>query len=126
MKKIQHTLPIDQHPVPDLPPECQAPPTREVSVLTGFAQSSGSLSVGLENLPLGGQTTVAGTISFLRRTDSGELMHIVEFSSDLGVWAAGGTLIRSEAVSSGIVRETWQSPESIAARSRCFGRVRIP
>ena len=35
---------------PELPPECQAPPTREVSVLTGFAQSSGSLSVGLDSV----------------------------------------------------------------------------
>ena len=36
--------------VPELPPECQAPPTREVSALTGFAQSSGSLSVGLDSV----------------------------------------------------------------------------
>jgi hypothetical protein len=36
--------------IPELPPECQAPPTREVSALTGFAQSSGSLSVGLDSV----------------------------------------------------------------------------
>ena len=90
------------------------------------AQSVPLLSVGVENLPLGGQTTAVGTVRFLRRTDSGELVHIVEFSSDLSTWAAGGTLIRSEAVSSGIVRETWQAPESIATRPRGFGRVRIP
>ncbi len=35
---------------PELPVECQAPPTREVSVLTGFAQSSGSFSVGLDSV----------------------------------------------------------------------------
>ena len=36
--------------IPELPAECQASPTREVSVLTGFAQSSGSLSVGLDSV----------------------------------------------------------------------------
>ena len=36
--------------VPDVPAECQAPPTREVSALSAFAQSSGSLSVGLDSV----------------------------------------------------------------------------
>ena len=36
--------------VPEVPPECQAPATREVSSLTAFAQSSGSLSVGLDSV----------------------------------------------------------------------------
>ena len=36
--------------IPELPLECQAPPTREVSSLTRFAQSSGSLSVGLDSV----------------------------------------------------------------------------
>ena len=35
---------------PEIPPECQAPPAREVSGLTTFAQSSGSLSVGLDSV----------------------------------------------------------------------------
>ncbi len=35
---------------PELPVECQAAPTRDVSVLTSFAQSSGSLSVGLDSV----------------------------------------------------------------------------
>ncbi len=35
---------------PELPPECEAPPTRDVSSLTAFAQSSGSLSVGLDSV----------------------------------------------------------------------------
>jgi hypothetical protein len=36
--------------VPELPPECQAPPLREVTALTGFAQRSGALSVGLDSV----------------------------------------------------------------------------
>jgi hypothetical protein len=36
--------------VPEVPPECRAPPARELAALTAFAQSSGSLSVGLDSV----------------------------------------------------------------------------
>ncbi|MFZ5441597.1 MAG: hypothetical protein ACOZQL_16440, partial [Myxococcota bacterium] len=35
---------------PEIPPECQAPPARDVSSLASFAQTCGSLSVGLDSI----------------------------------------------------------------------------
>ena len=67
------------------------------------------------------------TLTFTREVAADELHYVVEFSSDLVTWTAGGILVNQapSGNNDGLVTETWRAVSPVPAGDQLFARLRV-
>ena len=92
------------------------------------ASSSDLLPVAtLETIMVNDHADSYLTISFQHQVATDEVGRIVEFSSDLVTWTAGGILVSQtpSGNNDGLVTERWRSPLPQSAGEQQFARLRV-
>ena len=98
--------------------------------LMEFALGSDHQVASSQDLPAGGIGAFAGdsylTIQFRRKIGADDLTYIVEFSSDLTNWSAGGVLVSTVPhEGGGILLETWRAPVPLSSSDLQYARLRV-
>jgi hypothetical protein len=90
--------------------------------------ASNSLPAGvsgkLETLPVNSQTNAYFVFTCTRSSESGDVNHFVEFSSDLLSWSATGVFLDAVDNGDGTTTERWRSAQPVSSTQHQFVRLR--
>ena len=65
------------------------------------------------------------TISFNRLSDPADITYHIEYSPDMVTWTEDGVLVSSVSNGTGVLAQTWRSPNVVTSYPSLFVHVRV-